>query len=213
MATTNNVQGDEQWPTTLERQVQTLTAAVERLTKLNHDLEEQLRQRNVGHNTQEEDQEGTSVDKRYQKGPEGSSALSRLERPDVSRPSTVDMAPPHIVAEMQMMREPMDLMMNTLRGWVSSDLEDLVHRTDLPFTISVNSFPLSPKFRISLVVNYDRNKNLLDHLESFKTLMNLQGVLDEIMCRAFPTTLKGPTRIRFSRLTPNSISSFKELSA
>ena len=43
MATTNNVQGDEQRPTALERQVQTLTAAVERLTKQNQDLEEQLR--------------------------------------------------------------------------------------------------------------------------------------------------------------------------
>ena len=43
--------------------------------------------------------------------------------------------------------------------------------------------------------------------------MHLQGVPDEIICRAFPTTLKGPTRIWFSRLTPNSISTFKELSA
>ena len=33
------------------------------------------------------------------------------------------------------------------------------------------------------------------------------------MCRAFPTTLKGPARIWFSRLMPNSISAFKELSA
>ena len=56
MATTNNVQGDEPQPTALERQVQTLTAAMERLTKQNHDLEEQLHQRNAGHNTQEEDQ-------------------------------------------------------------------------------------------------------------------------------------------------------------
>ena len=55
MATTNNIQGDEPRPTTLERQVQTLTAAVERLTKQNHDLEKQLRQRNAGHNTQAED--------------------------------------------------------------------------------------------------------------------------------------------------------------
>ena len=65
MATTNNVQGDKQQPTALKRQVQTLTATVERLTKQNHDLEEQLCQRNTGHNTQEDDQEGTSVDKRY----------------------------------------------------------------------------------------------------------------------------------------------------
>ena len=43
--------------------------------------------------------------------------------------------------------------------------------------------------------------------------MHLQEVADEIMCRAFPTTLKGLARIWFSRLTPNSISTFKELSA
>ena len=61
--------------------------------------------------------------------------------------------------------------------------------------------------------NYNENKDPLDHLDSFKTLMHLSGVTDEIMCRAFPITLKGPARIWFSRLTPNSISTFKELSA
>ena len=59
--------------------------------------------------------------------------------------------------------------------------------------------------------NYNEYKDPLDHLESFKTLMHLQGVLDEIMCKAFPTTLKGPTRVWFNKLTPNSISTFKEL--
>ena len=55
MANSNDVQGDEPpRPTALERQVQTLAAAVERLTKQNHDLEEQLRQKNPGHNGQEE---------------------------------------------------------------------------------------------------------------------------------------------------------------
>ena len=33
------------------------------------------------------------------------------------------------------------------------------------------------------------------------------------MCTVFPTTLKGPARIWFNKLTPNSISTFKELSA
>ena len=62
MATTNNTQGNEPpRPTALERQVQTLMAAVERLTKQNHDLEEQLRQRDAGHNVQEENQEVTSA--------------------------------------------------------------------------------------------------------------------------------------------------------
>ena len=50
-------------------------------------------------------------------------------------------------------------------------------------------------------------------MESFKTLMHLQGVADEIIIRAFPTTLRGPTRIWFNRLMPNSISTFKNLSA
>ena len=102
--------------------------------------------------------------------------------------------------------------MNALKGRVSNDLDDLVHLTDSSFTASVNSFPLPLKFCMPQVENYDGNKDPLDHLESFKTLMHLQGVPDEIMCIAFPTTLKGPARIWFSRLTPNSISTFKELS-
>ena len=117
------------------------------------------------------------------------------ERQDTSRPSTIDTAPPHIVAEIQMMKEWTDFMMNALRGWVSSNLDDLVHQTDSPFTVSITSFPLPLKFRMPQVENYDGSKDPLDHLESFKTLMHIQGVSDEIMCRAFPATLKGPARI------------------
>ncbi|XP_065633654.1 uncharacterized protein LOC136069270 [Quercus suber] len=61
--------------------------------------------------------------------------------------------------------------------------------------------------------SYDGVKDPLDHLETFKTLMHLQGVADEIVCRTFPTTLKGPARVWFNQLTPNSISTFKELNA
>ena len=63
------------------------------------------------------------------------------------------------------------------------------------------------------IESYDGVKDPLNHLETFKTLMHLQGVADKIMYKAFLMTLKGPTRIWFSRLTPNSISTFKELSA
>ena len=96
---------------------------------------------------------------------------------------------------------------------MSSDLDDLVNRTDSPFTASINSFPLPHKFCKSQIDSYEGVKDPLDHLETFKTLMHLQGVADEIMCKAFPTTLKGVVRIWFSRLMPNSISTFKELSA
>ena len=93
------------------------------------------------------------------------------------------------------MKERMDFMMSTLRGRVSNDLDDLVHRTNSPFTASVMSFPLPPKFCMPQVESYDGSKDPLDHLESFKTLMHLQGVTNEIMCRAFPTTLKDLARI------------------
>ena len=128
-------------------------------------------------------------------------------------PSFMDMAPPPIVAEMQAMKEQMEVMMNALKGRVSSDLDDLVNIIDSPFTFSVNSFPLPQKFRMPQIESYDRVNDPLNHLETFKTLMHLQRVPDEIMCRAFLTTLKGLARIWFSRLMPNSINTFKELSA
>ena len=59
---------------------------------------------------------------------------------------------------------------------------------------------------------YNGSQDPLDHLKSFKTLMHLQRIPDKIMCKAFPTTLKGPTRVWFSKLTPNTVSTFKELS-
>ncbi|XP_065628038.1 uncharacterized protein LOC136066912 [Quercus suber] len=123
----------------------------------------------------------------------------------------MDKTPPPIFVEIQAMKEQMKVMMNTLKGRVSSDLDDLVNRIDSPFTAPNNSFPLPHKFRIPQIKSYDGVKDPLDHLETFKTLMHLQGVPDEIMCRAFLTMLKGPTRIWFSQLTPNSISTFKEL--
>ena len=65
MATTNNVQEDEPpRSTTLEKQVQTLMVAVERLTKQNQDLEKQLRKRDAGPNPQKENQEGNSAEQR-----------------------------------------------------------------------------------------------------------------------------------------------------
>ncbi|XP_065622853.1 uncharacterized protein LOC136064710 [Quercus suber] len=128
-------------------------------------------------------------------------------------PSLTDATPPQIAVEMQAMREQMEVMMNALKGRVFSDLDDLVNRTDSPFTAAVNSFPLPHKFHMPHIESYDGVKNPLDHLETFKTLMHLQGIANEIMCRAFPITLKGPARVWFSRLTPNSIGAFKELSA
>ena len=193
MATINNVQEDEPQLTALEKQVQVLTIAVKCLTKQNQVLEEQLHRK--ADNNVAEDLGDSSVERRDREGLEGSNAPSRLERRNVSIPSLVDATPPLVFAEMQAMKEQMEVMMNALKGRVSSDLDDLVNRTDSPFTAAVNSFPLPHKFRMPHIDSYDGVKDPLDHLETFKKLMHLQGVVDEIMCRAFPTTLKGAARI------------------
>ena len=146
MATTNNVQGDEPpRSTALERQVQTLMAAMEHLTKQNHDLEEKLRQRDAGHDVQEENQ-GDSSERGRPERPEGSNEPSKPERRNLSIPFLMDIALPPISVEMQAMKEQMEVMMNALKGRVSSDLDDLVNKSDSPFTIPVNSCPLPQKF-------------------------------------------------------------------
>ena len=115
MATTNNVHEDEPpRSTALERQVQTLAAAVERLIKQNHDLEEQLRQRGAGHNIQEENQ-GDSSERRGLERSEGSNEPSRSEWRNLSAPFLMDTTPPPILAEMQAMKEQMEVMMNALK--------------------------------------------------------------------------------------------------
>ena len=77
------------------------------------------------------------------------------------------------------MKEQMEVMMNALKGRVSSDLDDLVNRIDSPFTAAVNSFPLPH------IDSYDGVKDPLDYLETFKTLMHLQGVERSVYCALY----------------------------
>uniref|UniRef100_A0A2N9G172 Integrase catalytic domain-containing protein n=1 Tax=Fagus sylvatica TaxID=28930 RepID=A0A2N9G172_FAGSY len=114
--------------------------------------------------------------------------------------------------EIKTMRTQMGEMKDEFKGRATKNLDDLVNRTDSPFTQAVISFPLLSKFRMPSLETFDGAKDPLDHLESFKTMMCLQGVPNEIMCRAFPTTLKGSVRIWFKKLMPGSVGSFAQLS-
>ena len=51
-----------------------------------------------------------------------------------------------------------------------------------------------------------------DHLNTFKTTLGLQQPPDEILCRSFPTTLKGATREWFTKLSTSSMDNFEQLS-
>ena len=160
MATINNVQEDEPQPTALEKQVQVLTAAVERLTKQNQALEEQLHRK--ADNNVAEDLGDSSAERRDREGPEGSNTPSRLERQNISIPSLMDATPPPVVAEIQAMKEQMEVMMNAFKGRMSSDLDNLVNCTDSPFTAAINSFPLPHKFHMPHIDSYDGVKDPID---------------------------------------------------
>ena len=104
----------------------------------------------------------------------------------------------------------MDEMRENMRKM--SHVDDLVHRTNSPFIASINNHPLPHKFKMPFLDSCDGTRDHFDHITTFKTMMHPQGVLDEIMCRAFPTTLKGPARVWFSKIPLNTIGFFKELS-
>ena len=88
-------------------------------------------------------------------------------------------------------------------------IDDLVHQTDYPFMASINNHPQPSKFKIPSLDSYDGMRNPCDHIATFKTMMHLQGVPNEIMCRAFPNTLKGLAQVWFSKILPNTVSSFE----
>ena len=91
-------------------------------------------------------------------------------------------------------------------------MDDLVHRTDSPFTASIISHHLPSKFKMSTLDSYDGTRDPCNHIATFKTTMHLLGVLDEIMCKVFPTKLKSTARVWFGKLPPNTITLFQELS-
>lgn len=51
----------------------------------------------------------------------------------------------------------------------------------------------------------------IDRLNAFKAAMFLHAYGDEIMCRAFPTTLKDANQAWYSQLLAHSIYSFKQM--
>ena len=96
---------------------------------------------------------------------------------------------PHLEREMDQMKRAMEEMReNMIR---TNHVDDLIHRTDSPFVGSINSHPLPSKFKMPCLDSYDGTRNPCDHIATFMTTMHLQGVPDEIICRAFPTILKG----------------------
>ncbi|XP_038985514.1 uncharacterized protein LOC120111721 [Phoenix dactylifera] len=58
---------------------------------------------------------------------------------------------------------------------------------------------------------YNGTTDPLDHLESYRALMALQGSLEAMLCKAFPATLRRTARLWFFGLKPSTVSSFEQL--
>ncbi|GFZ14442.1 hypothetical protein Acr_24g0006320 [Actinidia rufa] len=92
-------------------------------------------------------------------------------------------------------------------------VDTLIRQTKPPFIGRILRARISSKFKLPTQLGiYEGKTDPMDHLDSYKSLMLLQGCSDEVMCKAFSATLKGPTRSWFRKLSPGTIDSFGDLS-
>ena len=103
-------------------------------------------------------------------------------------------------------------MKEAVKGRALVSMDALVQQTEFPFTVGVLYFPLPTKFIMPQIETFDGTKDPVNHLDTYKNQMELQGYQDPIRCRAFDITLKVMALAWFNRLPPSSISSFRELS-
>ena len=126
------------------------------------------------------------------------------------RNSTPEEASSDLLREM---RKAMDELRNAIKGKTDQSLERIVRKTDSSFTMVVQECPVPSKFCLPQLEPFDRLKDPLDHLNTFRTTLGLQQPPDEILYRSFPTTLKGAAREWFNKLLTSSIDNFEQLSS
>ena len=75
--------------------------------------------------------------------------------------------------ELRNIRKEMGELKSAIKDKGEENLDGMIQRTDSPFTTEVLNRPPPPKFCLLQVESYDSSNDLLDHIESFKTLMLL----------------------------------------
>ncbi|GKV27839.1 hypothetical protein SLEP1_g36962 [Rubroshorea leprosula] len=85
----------------------------------------------------------------------------------------------------------------------------------VPHPLSTNIIlePYPVGFRIPQLETYDGTKDPDDHLHAFYSCMQAQNASDALMCKIFPSTLRGNARTWYYSLPPRSISSYTELAS
>ena len=106
----------------------------------------------------------------------------------------------------------MDKLRNTIKEKTDRSVDRMVRATDSPFTAAVLECPVPSKFRLPQLEPFNGLRDPQDHLNTFKTMLGLQQPPDEILCRSFPSTLKGAAREWFTKLPTSSVENFEQLS-
>ena len=104
------------------------------------------------------------------------------------RPTTPDEQNSDLLREM---RKEMDELRNAIKEKTDRSVDKMVRATDSPFTAAILECPVPSKFRLPQLKPFDGLRDPQDHLNTFKTTLGLQQPPDEILCRSFPTILKG----------------------
>ena len=114
-------------------------------------------------------------------------------------------------SQLKALKNQLDSMQKEIRQKDPLTMAEMVMRTGTPFRQNIMDRPLPPKFKLPTLKPFDGMTDPVDHLEAFRSFMILHGTPDEIMCRAFPTTLTGSARVWFTNIPSSSVSLFSEL--
>ena len=106
----------------------------------------------------------------------------------------------------------MDELRSVIKEKTDRSVDRMVRAMDSPFTTAVLECPVPSKFRLPQFKPFNGLRDPQDHLNTFKTTLGLQQPPDEILCRSFPTTLKGAAREWFTKLPTSSVDNFEQLS-
>ncbi|RWW43957.1 hypothetical protein BHE74_00050316, partial [Ensete ventricosum] len=117
-------------------------------------------------------------------------------------------APPPRVAEVPPPRVPTSPTPTSTRSQKETGESS---KGGFPFTPEIQSKPLPATFRLPALEPYDGSGDPMEHVATFRSQMALYDTSEALMCRAFPTTLKGSARTWYARLKPASIPSFDVL--
>ncbi|GKV48760.1 hypothetical protein SLEP1_g55555 [Rubroshorea leprosula] len=82
-----------------------------------------------------------------------------------------------------------------------------------PLNTNITLEPYPVGFKIPQLETYDGTKDPDDHLHAFYSCMQAQNAFDALMCKIFPSTLRGNARTWYYSLPPRSISSYIKMAS